>query len=67
MNFYQEGSVHTTHTSESRSREGSHISQRQYDNKAMQKEIDDLKKKLHRATTNENTRACLAKVWEMTL
>ena len=46
---YQEGSVHTTHTSKSHSRGGSHISQRWDDNKAMQKEIDDLKKKLRHA------------------
>ena len=43
---YREGSVHTTHTSKIHSRGGSHISQRQDDNKAIQKEIDDLKKKL---------------------
>ena len=43
---YREGSVHTTHTSKSYSRKRSHISQRRDDNKAMQKEIDDLKKKL---------------------
>ena len=43
---YQEGSVHTTHTSKSHSWGGSHVSQRRDDNKAMQKEIDDLKKKL---------------------
>ena len=46
---YREGSVHTTHTSKSHSRKGSHISQRRDDNKAMQKEIDDLKKKLSHA------------------
>ena len=46
---YQEGSVRTTHTSKSHSRRGSHISQRRDDNKAMQKEIDDLKKKLRHA------------------
>ena len=44
---YREGSVHTTHTSGSRFREGSHISYGQDDNKAMQLEIDDLKKQLH--------------------
>ena len=38
--------MRTTHTSKSHSRGGSHISQRQNDNKAMQREIDDLKKKL---------------------
>ena len=46
---YREGSVRITHTSKSRSRGGSHISQRRDDNKAMQKEIDDLKKKLRHA------------------
>ena len=45
---YREGSMHTTHTSRSHSRGGSHISQRQDDNKAMQRDIDDLKKKLRR-------------------
>ena len=39
--------MHTTHTSKSHSQEGSHVSQRRDDNKAMQREIDDLKKKLH--------------------
>ena len=43
---YREGSVRTTHTSKSHSWGGSHVSQRWDDNKAMQKEIDDLKKKL---------------------
>ena len=46
---YREGSVRTTRTSKSHSQKGSHISQRRDDNKAMQKEIDDLKKKLHYA------------------
>ena len=41
--------MHTTHTSRSHSRGGSHVSQRQDNNKAIQQEIDDLKKKLHRA------------------
>ena len=41
--------MHTTHTSRSHSQGGSHVSQRKNDNKAMQREIDDLKKKLHRA------------------
>ena len=44
---YWEGSVHTTYMSKSHSRGGSHVSQRQDDNNAMQREIDDLKKKLH--------------------
>ena len=46
---YREGSVCTTHTSGSHSRVGSHVSQRQDSNKALQQEIDDLKKKLRRA------------------
>ena len=46
---YQEGSVHTTHTSGSRFRKRSHISHARDDNKVMQREIDDLKKELHRA------------------
>ena len=41
--------MHTTHTSRSHSQGGSHVSQRKNDNKAMQREIDDLKKKLHYA------------------
>ena len=44
----QEGNVHVTHTSKSHSRVGSHVSQEQH-NKAMQGEIDQLKKKLHHA------------------
>ena len=43
---HREGSVRTTHTSKSRSKERSHVSQRQDNNKALQREIDDLKKKL---------------------
>ena len=46
---YQEGSVHTIHTSRSGFRRKSHISHERDDNKAMQREIDDLKKQLHRA------------------
>ena len=45
---YREGSMHTARTSRSRSRGRGHVSQRQDDNKAMQREIDDLKKKLRR-------------------
>ena len=44
----RKGSVHTTHTSRSHSRVRSHISQEQ-NNKAMQLEIDHLKRKLHHA------------------
>ena len=39
--------MRTTYTSRSHSRVGSHMSQRQNGNKALQKEINDLKKKLH--------------------
>ena len=46
---YRKGSVHFSHTSKSHSRVGSHVSQRQNSNKAMQLEIDDLKKKLRHA------------------
>ena len=44
----QDSSMHITHTSKSHSRVGSHVSQEQH-NKAMQKEIDQLKRKLRRA------------------
>ena len=44
----REGSVHTTYTSRSHSRVGSHISQEQ-NNGAMQLEIDQLKRKLGHA------------------
>ena len=46
---YREGSVHTTYTSGSHFWRRSHISHERDDNKAMQREIDDLKKQLHRA------------------
>lgn len=45
----REGSVHTTQTSQSHTQIGSHISQRQNSHQAMQREIDDLKRKLRRA------------------
>ena len=44
----QEGSAHVMHTSKSHSQVGSHVSQKQH-NKAMQREIDHLKKKLRHA------------------
>ena len=44
---YREGSVHTTHTSGSHFRKGSHLSHGRDDNKVMQREIDELKKQLH--------------------
>ena len=43
---HREGSVCTTHTSKSHSKVRSHVSQKQDDNKALQQEIDDLKRKL---------------------
>ena len=46
---YQEGSVHTIHTSRSGFRRKSHISHERDDNKAMQREIDNLKKQLRQA------------------
>ena len=46
---HREGNMRTTHTSRSHSRVGSHMSQRQDNNKALQREIDDLKKKLRHA------------------
>ena len=45
----REGSIRTTHTSKSHSKGRSHISQKQDDNRALQQEIDDLKRKLRRA------------------
>ena len=51
---YRESSVRTTHTSKSHSRGGSHVSQRREDNKAMQREIDDLKKKLRHAQRKQS-------------
>ena len=46
--------MHTTYISKSHSRGGSHISQRQNDNKVMQRKIDDLKKKLRRAQRKQS-------------
>ena len=45
----REGSVNTSHTSRSRSKGKGHASHKQNDRKALQQEIDDLKKKLRRA------------------
>ena len=44
-----EGSVHTTQTSQSHTQIGSHVSQRRNNHQAVQREIDDLKRKLRRA------------------
>ena len=46
---YQEGSVNTIHMGGSDFRRKAHVAHEQGDNKAMQQEIDDLKKQLHRA------------------
>ena len=46
---FREGSVNTTQTSRSHSRVGSHVSQRQNDEQAMQREINDLKRKMRHA------------------
>ena len=46
---YQEGSAHTIHTNGSNFRKKDHVAHEQGDNKAMQQEIDDLKKQLCRA------------------
>ena len=45
----REGSVHTTQTSQSHIQIGSHVSQRRNSHQAMQREIDDLKRKLRHA------------------
>ena len=45
----REGSVNTSHTSRSRSKGKGHASQKRDDHRALQQEIDDLKKKLRRA------------------
>ena len=51
---YQEGSVHTTHTSGSGFRRKCHVSHKQDDDKAMQWEIDDLKKQLRRTQQKQS-------------
>ena len=45
----REGSVNTSYMSRSRSKGKDHASHKQNDRKALQQEIDDLKKKLRRA------------------
>ena len=52
---YRKSSAHTTHRSRSHSRVGSHVSQRQNNNKAMQLEIDNLKKKRRRAQRKQTS------------
>ena len=46
---YQEGSVHTVHTDGSGFRRKGHVHHVRDDDKAMQREIDDLKKQLRQA------------------
>ena len=46
---YQECSVHTIHTGGSGFQRKGHVSHEKYDDKAMQREIDDLKKQLRQA------------------
>ena len=51
---FREGNVNTTQTSRSHSRVGSHVSQRQNDEQAMQQEINDLKRKLRDAQRRQS-------------
>ena len=51
---FQEGSINTTQTNKSHSRVGSHISQRRDDKQAMQREINDLKRKLRLAQRRQS-------------
>ena len=51
---YQEGSVHTIHTSGSGFRRKGYISHKRDNDKAMQREIDDLKKQLYRAQQKQS-------------
>ena len=46
---FREGSINTTQTSKSHTRVGSHMSQRRNDEQAMQREINDLKRRLRLA------------------
>ena len=46
---YQEGNMHIVHTGGSSFRRKGHVAHKQGDEKSMQREIDDLKKQLHRA------------------
>ena len=49
-----EGSIHTTQTSQSHTQIGSHVSQRRNNHQTMQREIDDLKRKLRRAQRKQS-------------
>ena len=51
---FREGSVNTTQTGRSHSRVGSHVSQRQDNEQAMQQEINDLKRRLRLAQRRQS-------------
>ena len=51
---FREGRVNTTQTSRSHSRVGSHVSQRWDNERAMQREINDLKRKLRLAQRRQS-------------
>ena len=54
MENYQEGSLHTVHTGGSGFRRKGHAVYEQGDEKAMQREIDDLKRQLRRAQRKQS-------------
>ena len=54
MENYQEGSLHTVHTGGSSFRMKGHAVHEQGDDKAMQREIDDLKRQLRRAQRKQS-------------
>ena len=49
LDNYQEGSLHTVHTGGSDFQRKGHVVHEQSDEKAMQQEIDDLKRQLRQA------------------
>ena len=51
---FREGSVNTTQTSRSHTRVGSHMSQRRDDERALQREINDLKRRLRFAQRKQS-------------
>ena len=54
LDNYQEGSLQTLHTGGSGFRRKGRVVHEQGDEKAMQREIDDLKRKLHRAQRKQS-------------
>ena len=52
--MFREGNVNTTQTSISHSHVGSHVSQRQNDEQVLQREINDLKRKLRHAQRRQS-------------